>query len=52
MSEAVNELVRAGLAAQEQPRRAFRQTSHDLGRGVDFDNIADTLETLDGPTRS
>jgi len=49
MSEAVNELVRAGLAAQEEPRTPFRQKSHDLGRGLDFDNIADTLETLDGP---
>lgn len=50
MSEAVNELVRAGLAAQEKPRTPFRQKSHNLGRSVDFDNIADTLETLDGPT--
>jgi len=52
VSEAVNELVRAGLAAQEKPRAPFRQKSHDLGRGVDFDNIADTLETLDGPASS
>jgi hypothetical protein len=52
VSEAVNELVRAGLAAQETPRARFRQQSHDLGRGIDFDNIADTLETLDGPTSS
>jgi hypothetical protein len=52
VSEAVNELVRAGLAAQEKPRAPFRQTAHDLGRGIDFDNIADTLETLDGPTSS
>jgi hypothetical protein len=50
MSEAVNELVRAGLAHQEKSRAPFRQKSHDLGRGVDFDNIADTLETLDGPS--
>jgi hypothetical protein len=50
MSEAVNELVRAGLATQTKPATPFRQTSHDLGRGIDFDNIADTLETLDGPS--
>jgi hypothetical protein len=52
MSEAVNELVRAGLAAQEKPRTLFRQKSHDLGRSIEFDNIADTLETLDGPAGS
>jgi hypothetical protein len=52
MSEAVNELVRAGLAHQEKARTPFRQKAHDLGRGIDFDNIADTLETLDGPSSS
>ena len=51
-SEAVNELVRAGLAQQDKARAPFRQKSHDLGRGLDFDNIADTLETLDGPSSS
>lgn len=51
LSEAVNELVRAGLVAQDKPPTTpFRQKSHDLGRGIDFDNIADTLETLDGPS--
>lgn len=50
MSEAVNELVRAGLARQHAPSPPFRQKSHDLGRGIDFDNVADTLETLDGPS--
>jgi hypothetical protein len=50
VSDAVNELVRAGLTKQDGPRAPFRQTSHDLGRGIDFDNIADTLETLDGPS--
>lgn len=52
MSEAVNELVRAGLTKQHRPASPFRQKSHDLGRGSDFDNIADTLETLDGPSSS
>lgn len=52
MSEAVNELVRAGLTTQNRPAEPFRQQSHDLGRGIDFDNIADTLETLDGPSSS
>jgi hypothetical protein len=52
MSEAVNELVRAGLTKQGTPVAPFRQKSHDLGRGIDFDNVADTLETLDGPSSS
>jgi hypothetical protein len=50
MSEAVNELVRAGLIPQNRSAAPFRQKSHDLGRGIDLDNIADTLETLDGPS--
>ena len=50
ISEAVNELVRAGLTTQSKHAAPFRQTSHDLGRGIDFDNITDTLETLDGPS--
>jgi len=50
LSEAVNELVRAGLTKQEGERPVpFRQKTHDLGRGIDFSNIGDTLETLDGP---
>jgi hypothetical protein len=47
-SEAVNELVRAGLAKQDSPV-PFRQKDHDLGRGIDVRNIADAIETLDGP---
>jgi len=50
MSEAVNELVRAGLAKRDTPTAPFRQQSHDLGPGIDFDNVADVLETLDGPS--
>lgn len=49
LSEAVNDLVRAGLA-QRQSRGPFRQKTHDLGRGIDFSNVADAIETLDGPT--
>ncbi len=52
ISEAVNELVRGGLTRRDTPGAPFVQTSHDLGRGIDFDNIADTLETLDGPSRT
>jgi hypothetical protein len=52
MSEAVNELVRAGLSKQDKPLVPFRQKAHDMGRGIAFDNIADTIETLDGPSSS
>jgi hypothetical protein len=52
VSEAVNELVRAGLTKRQDPPAPFRQKSHDLGRGIEFDNIADTLETLDGASSS
>jgi Arc/MetJ family transcription regulator len=47
-SEAVNELVRRGLKA-ELDVGGFRQKVHDLGNGVDFSNVAETIETLDGP---
>lgn len=48
LSEAVNDLVRAGLVQQ---RRAtpFQQKTHDLGPGIDYSNIGDAIETLDGP---
>ena len=49
MSEAVNELVRAGLTKQEKAA-PFRQKAHDLGSGIDVDNVADAIETLDGPS--
>lgn len=52
LSEAVNELVRAGLGGGANADGApFRQTTHDLGRGIDVRNVADALETLDGPAR-
>ncbi len=49
LSDAVNDLVRAGLAAK-QPQRVFRQETHDLGPGVDFSNVGEAIETLDGPS--
>ncbi len=48
LSEAVNALVRSGLRTDRPPPR-FVQTEHDLGAGVDVSNIAEVLETLDGP---
>jgi hypothetical protein len=47
LSEAVNDLVRAGLVRQ-QATEPFRQETHDLGRGIDYSNVADAIETLDG----
>jgi hypothetical protein len=49
MSEAVNELVRAGLAQHREHPVPFRQKTHDLGQGMDFSNIGNASETLDGP---
>jgi Arc/MetJ family transcription regulator len=48
LSEAVNELIRAGLAAPPR-RKAFRQRSAKLGLRIDVSNVADALEHLDGP---
>jgi len=49
MSEAVNELVRVGLASQPAERKPFRQRSHDIGVRLNVDNIAEAVEALDGP---
>jgi len=49
LSDAVNDLVRAGLTAKRSTHE-FHQETHDLGVGVDFSNVGETLETLDGPT--
>ena len=48
LSDAVNELIRAGLAAP--PRRTtFRQRTVDLGVRIDVSSVQDALEHLDGP---
>lgn len=49
MSEAVNHLARAGLR-QTPGRTTFRQRSARIGLTVDVSNVADVLETLDGPS--
>jgi hypothetical protein len=51
LSEAVNELVRAGLTARPAGRR-FKQRSARLGLRVDVSNIGEALEQLDGPGAS
>ena len=51
LSEAVNDLVRAGLTKQEaKPRIEFE--TYDLGIGIDVSNIGEAIETIeraDGP---
>ncbi len=48
VSDAINELIRNGLAAP-RTRRDFKQETHDLGHGIDYTNVAEAIETLDGP---
>ena len=48
LSDAVNELIRAGLAAPTR-RTTFRQRTADLGLRIDVSSVADALERLDGP---
>lgn len=48
LSEAVNTLIRRGLVARPE-RIEFRQETHDLALRLDVSNIADALDTLDGP---
>lgn len=51
LSDAVNDLIRAGLS-KPAPTEPFRQVAHDLGSGIDFSNVQDAIETLDGPRAS
>ena len=48
LSEAVNELIRAGMTVPRK-RRAFRQRSSELGLRIDVSNVAEALDVLDGP---
>ncbi len=48
LSEAINELIRGGLAVPKQ-RTRFVQRSFPMGSRIDVSNIADALETLEGP---
>jgi Arc/MetJ family transcription regulator len=49
LSEAVNDLIRAGIAGASGERRTFRQRSARLGLRVDVSNTAEALDLLDGP---
>lgn len=48
LSEAVNELARAGLRAPRE-RKTFHQRSARIGLRLDVSNVAEALESLDGP---
>lgn len=48
LSEAVNELIRAGLTKRQVANR-FQHQTYDMGEGIDYSNIGDAIETLDGP---
>ncbi len=48
MSEAVNELARAGTRHQPK-RRPFRQQTYAMGLRIDVSNIAEAIEELEGP---
>ena len=47
LSEAVNELARAGLNTKRE-RRSFRQRSQKMGLRIDVTNVAEALDLLEG----
>ena len=49
VSAAVNELIRRAMLPRADAAR-FEQTSRKLGLRIDVSNVADALETLEGPT--
>jgi hypothetical protein len=50
LSEALNELARRGMTSRSAPS-TFRQTTADLGIGIDVRNVAEALEQAEGPGR-
>jgi hypothetical protein len=52
LSEAVNDLIRAGLLPRE-PRKPFRQKTYDLGSArIDYTNVAEAIDLIEGPSGS
>src|SRR5438094_714843 len=49
LSEALNELVRAGLRQRPQRNRLFRQESSSIGLTMDVTDVAEAIELLEGP---
>jgi hypothetical protein len=51
LSEAVNDLIRAGLT-RDQPRPPFRQRTHAMGLTLDVANIGEAIELLEAEDES
>lgn len=50
LSEALNQLARAGMARRKEPRKKFVQRAHDFGREyIDVTNVAKAIELAEGP---
>jgi metal-responsive CopG/Arc/MetJ family transcriptional regulator len=50
VSEALNELARAGMVHKKEPRKKFVQKTYAMGREkVDLTNIGKALEEAEGP---
>lgn len=50
VSEALNELARAGMARKREPRKRFVQRTHNFGGNtIDVTNVAEALELAEGP---
>jgi len=49
VSEALNELARAGMVRRKEPRKPFVQRTYPVGLKIDVTNIGEVLELLEGP---
>jgi hypothetical protein len=49
VSEALNELARAGMVRRKEPRKKFVQRTYSMGMKIDVTNIGEVLELLEGP---
>ncbi len=49
LSEALNRLARSGMVERPRPR-AFKQRTVRLGLRIDVSDVADAIETLEGPS--
>lgn len=49
VSEAINQLARSGLREPQANERRFVQQTSPMGARMDLDDVADVLESIDGP---
>ncbi len=49
LSEAVNELIRDGLAAPRPARKPFKQRTYPMGMLIDVTDVAEAIEIAEGP---